>query len=233
MSHALTLYRLQQTDTRLDQVQTRLREIGNSLENNPALRAAREQVQTSDSARTQAEKTLREAELNAQSKRIKLETAESNLYGGRIHNPKELQDLQSDVAALKRQLAPLEDGQLEAMLAVETAQEKNAQSQAALRQVEATVINQNSLLKGEKSTLEHERDRLIAERSANTATLPADTLQLYETLRQKKRGLAVARVTENTCGACGNELTPTQAQAARQAGQFVHCASCGRIIFSN
>ncbi|GAB4486593.1 MAG: hypothetical protein OHK0031_10800 [Anaerolineales bacterium] len=233
MSHALTLYRLQQTDTRLDQVQTRLRAIADSLENNPALKNAREQSESAEKLRAAAESALREAELAAQSLRIKLETAESSLYGGRIHNPKELQELQNDVAALKRQLAALEDRQLEAMLTVESARESAAQSQAALRQVEAQVINENSLLKGEQNNLQREAERLAAERSAATETLPAPALQLYDSLRQKKRGLAVARVSENTCGACGNLLTPAQAQAARQANQFVHCASCGRILFSN
>ncbi len=233
MSHALTLYRLQQTDTRLDQVRARLRAIADSLENNPALQAAREQAHSAENLCAAAESALRETEFSAQSLRIKLETAESNLYSGRIQNPKELKDLQNEVAALKRQMATLEDNQLEAMLNVETAREKAEQSQAALRQVEARVVSENSLLRGEQSNLTHEAERLTAERNATTDTLPAPALQLYDSLRQKKRGLAVARVSENACGACGNLLTPAQSQAARQANQFVHCASCGRILFNN
>lgn len=233
MSHALTLYRLQQTDTRLDQVQTRLRAIADSLENNPALQSAREQAHATENLCAAAESALREAEVAAQTLRIKLETAESNLYGGRIQNPKELKDLQNDVAALKRQLATLEDHQLDAMLKVETAREQAEQSLAVLRQVEARVLSENSLLRGEETNLTREAERLAAERSATTESLPAPALQLYDTLRQKKRGLAVVRVNENACSACGNLLTPAQAQAARQANLFVHCASCGRILFNN
>lgn len=233
MSHALTLYRLQQTDTQLDQTQARLRAIADSLENNPAQKTAREAAQSAETLCQTAESELRTAERAAQNQRIKIETVESNLYGGRIQNPKELKDLQNEVAALKRQLAPLEDDQLQAMLNAETAREQAEQSQAILRQVEERIASENSLLRGEQNNLTREAERLSAERSAATETLPATALQLYDSLRQKKRGLAVARVQENSCGACGNSLTPAQAQAARQANQFVHCASCGRILFSN
>ena len=69
-----------------------------------------------------AQQALRTIEEQGKEMRIKLETGNAKLYGGRITNPKELQDIQLDVAASKKRLATLEDKQLAAMIALEEAE---------------------------------------------------------------------------------------------------------------
>jgi uncharacterized protein len=67
-----------------------------------------------------------------------MQTSEASLYGGKIRNPKELQDLQVEIAALKRRTATLEDEQLEAMLAVEDAETQLTEANKNLNEVKAT-----------------------------------------------------------------------------------------------
>jgi predicted nucleic acid-binding Zn-ribbon protein len=121
MSTALLLYRLQQIDSRLSQVTTRLSAIRSMLENNAELQIARQHLESAQLEQHEAEKTLKAAEYEAGTVRVKLEQVESSMYSGKIQNPKELQDLQNEIAALKRHLSALEDNQLEAMMAVEAA----------------------------------------------------------------------------------------------------------------
>jgi predicted nucleic acid-binding Zn-ribbon protein len=233
MSHALGIYRLQQADSRIDQTNQRLQEIRAVLENNSLVQAVRSRLEASEAALKEAEKGLRQSEATAQAQRIKIEQVESSLYGGRVQNPKELRDLQSELTALKRHLASLEDKQLEAMILLETTREQQQTTLKELRQAEAQVISQNSSLKSEQDTLLSNLENLKAERAAIQNAISADILQKYELLRQKKHGLAVTTVSEGACDACGAGLTPAQAQIARISTQLFECPTCGRILFSN
>ena len=233
MSIALLLYRLQRIDSRLSQVTTRLSAIHSLLENNAELQAARQRLESAQMVQNEADKTLKVAEYEANSQRVKLEQVESSLYSGKIQNPKELQDLQNEIAALKRHLSLLEDNQLEAMMAVETAHTLLDTVQKELKETQGKVISENATLQTEQITLQKESENLNAQRLAVLPAISADVLGLYDSLRQKRSGLAVSQVIENSCDTCGASLTPGYAQSVRTSAQLVHCPMCGRILYSN
>src|SRR5690349_3211544 len=107
MSAALGLYRLQQVDSQIDQIQSRLKAIQQIIENDVTLRTANEHFGAADNDFKTAERILKLRETDVERQRIKLEQTEASLYGGKVHNPKELQDLQRDVLSLKRHLETL------------------------------------------------------------------------------------------------------------------------------
>src|SRR5574341_261584 len=119
MSQPFKLFRLQQIDSHIDQVQSRLREIEATLNEKAALNEARQHFTDAEANLAEAQKALHRAEENVNAQRVKIEQTEASLYGGKIRNPKELQDLQNESAAFKRFLATLEDRQLEAIIAAE------------------------------------------------------------------------------------------------------------------
>ena len=83
--------------------------------------------------------------------------AEASLYGGHVQNPKELQDLQKDVASLKRHLETLEERELEAMEAAENAEKDFAAAEADLERFIAGV---NELVTTDLS--DNERQALVS-----------------------------------------------------------------------
>jgi predicted nucleic acid-binding Zn-ribbon protein len=233
MSNALTLYRLQQVDSRLDQIQSRLQTIQTALAESAELKAARERLEQAQAALHAVEKTLKQAEIDAQAQRIKLEQAEASLYGGNIKNPKELKDLEKDVDSLKRRLGELEDVQLGVMLEIESAREDIQKAQDDYNTVHGQVIGQNAALQTEQDTLHKEREGAQAKRLATVSGIDAPSLALYESLREKRRGVAVAAVSENSCEVCGASMPPGHAQSVRTSSQLVHCPMCGRILYSH
>ena len=233
MSAALGLYRLQQVDSQIDHAQSRLKIIQQTLENDAELRAANERAAAADNQLKEAERLLKQTESEEEKQRIKLQQTEASLYGGLVHNPKELQDLQKDVASLKRHLETLEDRELEAMQVVETA-EKNAQdAKAALERLTTSRGDQFRELARESEILNKDLDRFSSERSAVIQDLAAQAIQSYEQLRRQRRGIAVTVVSDSACAACGTTLTPSQQQSARSTSQLFYCPSCGRILYAN
>ncbi len=232
MSAALGLYRLQQIDTQLDQTRVRLEAIRATLENDVELRAALERVAEAEKTNQEAERAQRQAEAEVQAQKIKIEMAESSLYGGNVRNPKELQDLQHDVASLKKYFATLEDRLLESMLKTEATASTLNEARAALTRTESTRGDQTRALTSEQATLAHTLERFDAERKAATAPIDAKALEQYESLRRDKRGLAVTTVSDGACAACGTTLTPGNQQSARSSAAIARCPTCARILFA-
>ena len=132
MNQTLSLYRLQQIDLQIDRLQARLHTIQEILDDDAEMRQFNEQVKAVEARYQAAEQALKQAEANVQSQHIKIEQTQSSLYGEKSHSPKELQDLQNDLASLKRHLVVLEDRQIEAMMASETTEAELQSAQAKL-----------------------------------------------------------------------------------------------------
>jgi predicted nucleic acid-binding Zn-ribbon protein len=197
------------------------------------LRNATDRAAAAEAAQQEAERNQRQAEMEVQSQRIKIEQAESSLYGGNLRIPKELEDLQHDVASLKKHLLTLEDRLLETMLATETAASQMTEARNALTKVESSRGDQTRDLSKERETLSHNLERLGSERKAVLAPIDTKLLENYETLRRERRGIAVTTVSDGACAACGTTLPPGQQQTARSSRELFRCPTCGRILFAD
>ncbi|MDI6696439.1 MAG: hypothetical protein QME21_15435 [Anaerolineales bacterium] len=231
MSRPFKLFRLQQIDSQLDWIHNRILEIDNLLKEDLALQEAIAHAEQSNQALQQARKDLRRAEDEVRQQRLKIEQSESSLYGGKIRNPKELKDLENEVAALKRYLSVLEDRQLEAMLAEEEAIEAQKLSAAALEETRQKFGQRSDELMHERERILRDANRLEDERSATLTSIPADDLALYTQLRKTRRGVAVAKVTDRACSACGSTLNAALLSAAHSPNQINQCEVCGRILY--
>lgn len=233
MSAALGLYRLQQVDSRIDQIQARQKWIHDTLHNDASLQAATQASANAGSKQREAANLLKQAEGEVDKQRAKIEQTEASLYGGSVRNPKELQDLQKDIVSLKKYLETLEERQLEAMVNAETADQALHGAQQALASTQASVNEQNRDLALENETLLKELESLQNERKAVISDIAASMIEIYEQLRKQRRGLAVTLVSESACEACGTTLTLSQEQNARSNSQLFNCPSCGRILYAN
>lgn len=233
MSAALGLYRLQQVDSQIDQIQARQKWIEDTLQNDLNLRAATQTFGEAENQFRQASRLLKQSEAEVEKQRNKIEQTEASLYGGGVRNPKELQDLQKDVASLKRYLETLEERELEAMLTAETAEQELEDSKLNLESTQAQVTEQNRDLNLENEALIKDLERLQTERNAVISDLEVTAVELYDQLRKQRRGLAVAAITDSACAACGTTLTPAQQQSAHSTSRLFSCPSCGRILYAN
>lgn len=233
MSASLGLFRLQQVDSQIDRTRTRLDAIQKTLENDAELRAVKTKFESSNSEHLLALHNAATAENEANGLKIKIEQAESSLYGGSVKNPKELQDLQKDVASLKKYLTTLEERQLEAMLQTENTDAELEKAKTNLALVQSRLGSEHKQLLDEQTELLTQLERLGREREAAISPIDSPLLATYEDLRKQKRGVAVAEVDDDACTSCGTTINASLKQNARSQKQLAHCPSCGRILFAN
>lgn len=231
MNQAFHLFRLQQIDTQLDQVTASLAEINRLLSNDETVRIASLAVDDSGKLLHQEKQKLKQLEFAVKEQQIKINQCESNLYGGKIRNPKELQDLQKDIASLKKHLAIMEDQQLEAMVSVEQRESEDANAHDQLRLAQAAFAEKSASWLGQKDQLIRNIDRLNAERATIVPPIDPDNVRIYESIRRRKSGVAVTTARDGSCVVCGTNIRPMELQSARAAQELVYCTSCGRILY--
>ncbi|GAB4472222.1 MAG: C4-type zinc ribbon domain-containing protein [Anaerolineales bacterium] len=231
MSQIFQLYRLQQIDLQLDQSTNRLKELTELINDDTDLRQAQQNYTHQEDIVKDSERKLRLIERDVKQQNIKIEQCESTLYGGRIKNPKELKDREEELKALKRYLEVLEDRQLEAMIALEEETKTLHDIEKNLNETKQALYQRNSRYLGEKSELEKEIHRLENERSVAISGINPHFYERYQSIRKSKNGIAVCRIQDKCCSACGTTLTGGLIQESRIPDRIVLCPSCGRILY--
>jgi predicted nucleic acid-binding Zn-ribbon protein len=232
MSQSFTLFRLQYVDSQLDKARARLQEIDLKLKDNYEINQANVELTNAETNLAEASKSLHREEQEVVEQRIKIEQTESALYGGKIKNPKELQELQNESAALKRYLYVLEDRQLEAMIIHEDAQTAHEIAIKNQATIHSQIEIRNAALENEAKEMQKDIDRIESERTAISSGIPGTNLALYDQIRSQRGGIAVARVIDGTCSACGSTLSSALLNSAQLPNQLSRCSTCSRILYA-
>jgi len=210
---------------------TRLKEIDRIIAADKEVSRANASLVEAQKINKSAESVLKGLLEQVKEKKLKRELTQSNLFSGKIRNPKELQDLQAETQALDRTIAKLEDEQLQAMMSLEETTKAMRDAEKELQQVLDRKASQNSLLIGEKHKIETEIPQVDAQRISLREQLDEATFTVYRNLLKSKTGRAVAEVLDDTCGACGVTVPPADIQAAKSPNVIAYCKNCGRILY--
>jgi len=229
MSIARQLYQLQELDLELEAKERALKQIVGQLGQNQAVVRVRHKLETERQHLEELKRQQRFLEGEVDDIVTKLKTAEDQLYGGKIGNPKELANLQQEVNVLKGKRNQLEDKLLEAMEQVEQSTADVATVTEELKTVETDWQNQQQRLSAEMEQLKTILADLEHKRQLQSAEIDPKAVEFYHELR-KQKGEAVARVEQGVCQGCRISLTTTELQRAR-GGSLVQCSSCQRILF--
>ena len=232
MNQIIGFLRLQQIDTRLDLVNARIKQINFLLEDNKAVQQIFKQKTEIEQRIKSASQQLTQSEQAVLAQQIKNQQVEANLYSGKVKNPKELQEIQSEISSLKRHYISLENSQLQIMMSIETDQKFYDLICKKYDAVEQEFLSKNKVLIEEKDTLLKEIDRLDAEKKAAENSISTQDMSYYNKLREQRGGVAVTTISEGACNSCGATLTPAQQQAVKSPEQTYCCPSCGRMLYA-
>lgn len=235
MSTFDALLRLQDHDTRTDQLRHRLATLP---ERDAVAGAAAARVALEEEA---GPVQARRDELARDQKRVEDDVAlveakaadvAHRLYDAGITSPKELQALQADLDSLKRRQRQLEDQVLELMEEAEPVDAELGGLDGRRRELAAGAEAAEAALRDAETGAEAELHAAEAARAALVADLPAEQLAVYERLRPQLGGVAVARLVGSQCGGCHLALPAVALEALRRLppDALGYCDECGRIL---
>src|SRR5690606_8917333 len=136
-SQATLLYRLQTIDLKIAKMRGRLKEIDALLGGDETVAQATKQRDTAEQALKPFQTRAHDLELEIKSVIAKAQVTDAGQYSCRITSPRELQELQEEIAALKRRQVQLEDDLLETMVEIETQQGALGDAESALQDARA------------------------------------------------------------------------------------------------
>ncbi len=232
MSESFNLFRLQQLDLIRLKILSRQREIEKTINSDLNIQKAQSLVDDAKEQLNVANQAYTKIHDQVEERNLKLKYTQAKLFGGQITNPKELQDLEAESAALTNYLSELADEQF---LALETLEERQKALKAAeenLSDVKSQTATKHSKLMGEARQLEDKLPSVNEQRKSLRAQISPSNYQAYVDLLKSKGGRAVAEVIDSSCNACGVRVAPGDIQRAKSPSEIVYCKTCGRMLYA-
>lgn len=228
---ARKLYELQEIDLEIDAKNEALALVVSRLGDSEALAEARVSLATEEERLVELERSQRDVEREVEDLRSKVALLEEKLYGGSVKNPKELASLQEQVEHLKRKRRGQEDEVLDIMTEVEAMQKNVSLKSREVARIDEDWRAEQAMLSGEQAELNAALADLDQKRKDLISRIDAASLELYQGLRRKRQGRAVAKVEQGMCQGCRIVLPLNVLQRARIGQELVQCSSCERILY--
>jgi uncharacterized protein len=164
--------------------------------------------------------------------RVRKARDEERMASGAISNPKQLQDMEHEVATLTRRQNDLEDGELEVMEKAETLQ---AQLDELTTRREGHFADRAAAEQRRDDSfadIDDEITRSTRERAELAGTFPPDRLALYEKIRAAEGGVGAGAIERGRCGGCRLDLMNNEKADIRAAAvdEVLRHDECGRIM---
>lgn len=231
MTQVTDIRTLQEIDDEAAALRAALEDVERRLRGSEELNEARRNAAAVDAELADVRRAQRRIEGEVEGLTAKIEPEEKRLYDGSVRNPKELQNIQHELEALKQQRAKLEDQLLEVMTNLDRVERENTAGMKTLTSEEARWEKDQGELKHESHRLNDLIARADARREAQKLKITPRNLQVYEEVRRRRGGVAVARVTGGNCGGCRVAIPEAVRRRAFGADQLAQCPNCERILY--
>jgi len=225
---------VQELDTRLDQIAHRRRNLpvlARLTELESRIADLDTALVSSRTAASDLRRELKKAETDVEQVRTRAARDQARLDSG-TGSPKDLQALQHELVALGRRQSDLEDVELEVMERLEA----HETALAGLTQAHDELIAQRVELEAERDAaiaeLDAEAAQVTAQRAEAVAPIDEKLVALYERLRGRLGGVAVARLRRGRSEGSGLQVPGTELARikALPAEEIVFCEDSGRIL---
>jgi predicted nucleic acid-binding Zn-ribbon protein len=228
MTHP-SLAALQLVDTELDTARRRLTELDALVANHSALDSLVEVARSAESDATLRRGQLRDRELELQTLETRIGEIDKRLYGGRIQNPKELENLDREVRMFRENRGRLEESVLQLL---ELSEHADVEALAKLNQLEIAQAERErdmNFWQAERELVGAKQLTLNAKASALRQQADSSQLDVYDRVRRRNT-LAVTTVHGQQCGVCGITLPVAVVDRARDPDAIAQCDNCSRIL---
>lgn len=157
---------------------------------------------------------------------------QQRLDSGAVTSPKDLENLQREIASLAKRQGDLEDVVLEVMERRESAQERVSELGERVASVQAKIDDATARRDAAFEEIDGEDATVTKEREVVAGSVPADLLKLYDKLRVQQGGVGAAKLYQRRCEGCRLELNITEVNEVKAASPdtVLRCENCRRIL---
>ena len=231
MTGVKELFEFQQLESQASQASKRLTAMAALLRERPELVAARRELVEQEKARDDVHAEQRSLEIDLETAKTRHDMLEQRMMGNEVANPRDLGAVQREISHLDERQSSTEDLLLALLDKADETKQAVARQSAALSGLEDAWRESQADLLIEKKQIETEMPLTEQRVRKQAATLAVQARSVYDRLKKKKGGTAVARVEGGRCTGCRITLPITLIARARSGKDMVLCSSCGRVLY--
>lgn len=196
-----------------------------------ALESHNRKLEADRAALTANQKDRKRLEGDIQGFEQKISKLKDQMLGAKTNE--QYKAFQHEIEFIEKEIRKAEDRILELMGESEPLEQNVKKAEAALKE-EKTVVEEEKG-RARKRTAEDQAflEQHRAQRAEVVAKLPKATVTLYERIRVKSGGVAIAEVVHERCDACKIMIRPQYMQDLRKGTELMRCEQCGRFLYLN
>jgi predicted nucleic acid-binding Zn-ribbon protein len=228
------LLALQNIDSSLIQLTHKVNNlpVAKSLESkSQELLATRDLKVAAETEASDVKHELSRCEVDVEQVVSRIERDEKRLSAGQ-GTPKELEQLQHELASLNKRRAELEEVELEVMVRLEALNDRIKSLLATVELLDKEVLELRNLKEREEAELMSASKKNKEDRKSLASAIDPELLALYEKIRSSSDGIGAARLNGSQCEGC--HLTMNAAEVTRVKAladdEVVRCEECRRIL---
>lgn len=230
-SELAILYQIQQLDIELARRKTALAGLDTGAELKGEIAAGEAELAESLRRHHDSEKQAREVELETRTLEEKRDRYDKQLTSGSVRNPRQLEDLQKEVAMLRREISKLDDQMLSLMETIEGERAEMQAREADLAEKRDRLTTVLAAYESEQARLNAEMAALQVERKGLTPQVDPNLLKRYEQIRVRGGNLGLVKVTGDVCPGCHLTLASELLKELRTGRVGLTCDNCGRLLY--
>jgi len=136
-----------------------------------------------------------------------------------------------EIDLAKAQKDKLEDEILQLMEEADTVLKAQKEEGVAAKKLEAESAVKTSAIEKQRAEIEAKSSAAAAERDQVAAKLAPAALSKYESIRSRRKGVAVVPALKDSCGGCHMQLPAYVQVEVRKGGALTACPNCTRILY--
>jgi predicted nucleic acid-binding Zn-ribbon protein len=226
------LVQLQVLDLRLAELRNRLHAIPGQLTALDAQVAnARQQIATAKEALTGSLKDRKKYEMDVDSWKEKARKYRDQSF--EVKTNEAYKALQHEIQHAETQVAQAEDRLLERMFAGEEYERQVKAAERSVTVVDSEAQAEKKKIQTEQAALQQELQTKEAERREIASQISEEFLGTYERIANRRHGIGLAEVRDESCRVCGMRIPPHISEELRrgESQAIYQCESCARILY--
>jgi len=173
------------------------------------------------------ERRQKEGHLNAEQEKIK--RAEGRMF--EVKTNKEYQALLSEIEAIKEANNQEEEEILQVMDEIDELRKKLSKREKEVAITLEKIEGEEKVIQGRIAQGDLALKRQTERREALSKQLDSNLFKLYNTLKEKRQGVGVVNVKNETCQGCFVNIPPQMYIDVQRNSDLIRCPNCNRILY--
>ncbi len=182
----------------------------------------KEQLELADKRRQELESTISDEQERIKDRQTKLMNIQTN---------REYQSILKEIEDTKHSNKQNEDELLVLIEQLESMEKKIIEVSQKCADDEATLEAEKKTIKDAATKLETAKKKIIKARTTQAKKVEEKHLRRYETLKERRNGLAVAGVIQGVCQGCNMNIPPQMFNELLREDAILSCPTCNRMMY--